>query len=424
MRAQIVGTILTGWLLGSQQTSAGAVWLQLAPLTAAAAPEIPMLVLIHNDAGVPPDILEKARQLASSVFHDAGAGVIWMDAAAFARSLPVQPEERRAFVGSVMQVRIMSRSMRKAMAVRDDSLGMAIPGARFAWIAFDKLRDSAYRAHIDVGDALGYVIAHEIGHSLLPANAHAATGLMRKELDPALVALNRVRFSVEQGARIRSTLEDLQPGSAPDYAFRFFASLFNRDLDAGATLELIRPLPIGVDEKRRVLAQLPAEGELRPTDDEAAKLDGLQPILNYHQRQDVFDIKVIDLPQAVVVLHDRAVLLLSRPALRLLSPPELQALVAHEAGHDYFWAQYVASRDRDDARARQELELRCDAIAVLTLVDLGLDPAALISGLRKLTLFNERLGTRANYQRYPTMDERERFVHAITGLYGRLRGWH
>ena len=48
---------------------------------------------------------------------------------------------------------------------------------------------------------------------------------------------------------------DWQPDSPPDLAFRFFAALSTRDLDTEATLELIRPLPIGVDEKRRVLAQ-------------------------------------------------------------------------------------------------------------------------------------------------------------------------
>lgn len=186
-----------------------AVWLQLAPQAAAGVPEIPMLVLLHNDAGVPPDILERARQLASSVFQDAGVQVIWIDAAAFTRSMPVQPEERRAFAGSIMQVRIMSRPMRKAMAVKDDVLGMAIAEARFAWIAFDKLGDAARQAHTELGDALGYVIAHEIGHLLLPVNSHSATGLMRRDLDPTLIARNRVRFSAEHGARIRSTLEDL-----------------------------------------------------------------------------------------------------------------------------------------------------------------------------------------------------------------------
>lgn len=204
-----------------------------------------------------------------------------------------------------------------------------------------------------------------------------------------------------------------RPGSPADDAFRFFVSLSVRDIHVAAALEAIRPLPIAVDEKRRVLSRLPAEGALNPTRDEAAKLQRIHRILVYHKRDDVFETKVIDLPQAVVALHDRAVLLVSRPALRLLSAAELQALVAHEAGHDYFWAEYIASRERDDARARQELELRCDAIAVLTLLDLGLAPAPLVSALRKLTLFNERLGTNPKRERYPMMDERARFIRAI-----------
>lgn len=186
-----------------------AVWLAPAPQAAARVSDVPMLVFLHNDAGVPPDILERARQLASSVFHDAGAKVMWIDDTAFARSMPVEPEERRAFTASIMQVRVMSGPMRKAMAVQDNALGMAVAQAHFAWIAFDKILDSAHRAHIDVADALGYVIAHEIGHLLLPVNSHSATGLMRKELDPALIELNRVRFSDEQRAQIRSTLENL-----------------------------------------------------------------------------------------------------------------------------------------------------------------------------------------------------------------------
>ena len=186
-----------------------ALWLHFAPQAAATGPDIPMLVWLHNDAGVPPDILEKARQLASSVFQNAGVQVIWIDEAAFTRSMPDQPEQKRAFARSIMQVRIMFRPMRKAMAVRKDALGLAIAEACFAWIAFDKLGDSARQAHIDLGDALGYVIAHEIGHLLLPVNSHSATGLMRNELDPTLIALNRVHFSAEQSARLRSTLEGL-----------------------------------------------------------------------------------------------------------------------------------------------------------------------------------------------------------------------
>ena len=39
-------------------------------------------------------------------------------------------------------------------------------------------------------------------------------------------------------------------------------------------------------------------------------------------------------------------------------------------------------------------ELKCDGIAVLTLLALRLDPARLVDGLRKLTIFNEGFGAR------------------------------
>ena len=204
-----------------------------------------------------------------------------------------------------------------------------------------------------------------------------------------------------------------RPGSPADRAFQFFASFSAPHVDVGGTLEAIRPLPIGVHEKRRVLLALPSEGELRPTDEEAAKLTSLQKVLIYHHRYQVFDLKVVDVPHAAVALYARAVLLFSRPALRLLSAAELQAMVAHEAGHEYFWSEYEAVRRRGDARARQELELRCDGIAVLTLLELGLDPAAVSSATEKLTRFNEQFGANPNDQLYPTMDERAQFVRAL-----------
>jgi hypothetical protein len=207
-----------------------------------------------------------------------------------------------------------------------------------------------------------------------------------------------------------------RPGSPADRAFRFFDALLAGHLDVDTALEAIRPLPIGADEKRRTLLRLRAEGEVRPSRTEAEKLDSLKPILIYHRRHDVFEIKLVDAPQASAVILARAILVLSQAALRLLSTAELQALVAHEAGHDYFWAEYEAVHRGDDPRGRRELEFRCDAIAVLTLLELGLDPTPLISAIRKLTLYNERLGADPKDERYPTMDERERFIRAIAGL--------
>jgi hypothetical protein len=124
-------------------------------------------------------------------------------------------------------------------------------------------------------------------------------------------------------------------------------------------------------------------------------------------------------PQAAVALHGRSVLLVSRPAVRLLSHTELQAVAAHEIGHDYFWGEYEQTRTQHDFRGRRELELKCDGIAVLTLLGLGLDPSALPRAMRKLTAFNASLGAVVNAEQYPDVDDRLRFARALASMRAR-----
>jgi hypothetical protein len=197
-------------------------------------------------------------------------------------------------------------------------------------------------------------------------------------------------------------------------ALRFFEAVPTRN--PGAVLRLLRPPQAGADERTRALAILPETGELQPDRRERAKLATFEEVLAYHDRARVFETKVIDVPQVVVALHQRAVLLISRSALRLLSGAELQAMIAHEIGHDFFWAEFERTLGLSDRRARQELELKCDGVAVLTLVALRLDPARLADGLRKQTRFNEALGANANAADYPQLQERERFITALRDL--------
>lgn len=212
-------------------------------------------------------------------------------------------------------------------------------------------------------------------------------------------------------ASTSTAAEAQSPGTPAVEALRFFGSF--PPGDASEILRTLRPPPATPDERARALAVLPEEGELTPEKNERAKLAALEVVLLYHERQRVFEIKMIDVPQAVVGLHQRAVLLISRPALRFLSASELQALVAHEIGHDYFWKDYENTRERGDRRGRQELELKCDGIAVLTLITLGLDPARLSTGLGKMIQFNERLGATSNADEYPRIGERLRFARTL-----------
>jgi hypothetical protein len=67
---------------------------------------------------------------------------------------------------------------------------------RMAYVAYGSIRafvrnPQSGRARLDVSDMLGYCIAHEIGHLLLPAGSHSPTGIMRarwRENDFTLMA--------------------------------------------------------------------------------------------------------------------------------------------------------------------------------------------------------------------------------------------
>jgi hypothetical protein len=208
-----------------------------------------------------------------------------------------------------------------------------------------------------------------------------------------------------------------QPESVvADRAFAFFIALPAGDV--GSALGSVRPSPVSVAARDAERARLPPDGALQPGRDERARLVTLTEILQYHERTDIV-VTVIDVPQAFVGLHARSILLISRQAMRLVSAVELQALVAHEMGHDYFWSDYQQARERRDLRALREVELKCDGIAALTMVALGLAPTALTSAERKVRRFNERISAVANADAYPSSSERERFIRAVIVLRAR-----
>jgi Zn-dependent protease with chaperone function len=114
-------------------------------------------------------------------------------------------------------------------------------------------------------------------------------------------------------------------------------------------LDACRPTPISAGEKDMVLKSLPPEGEVtKLAESERRKLTDLARVLRFHRRDGVYALKVISVPQAWTGLHGRAVLLISLPALQLLDSQELQALVAHEVGHEYLWKEYAAARKDGD----------------------------------------------------------------------------
>jgi len=101
-----------------------------------------------------------------------------------------------------------------ALSLVDDPniLGMA-PGAanggRLAYVFPTRVETLAKRNRVDAGMLLGVVLAHEVGHILLPARRHAATGVMRPVCDRfqvRKVILGTLAFTPRETAIIQAGL--------------------------------------------------------------------------------------------------------------------------------------------------------------------------------------------------------------------------
>jgi hypothetical protein len=85
------------------------------------------------------------------------------------------------------------------------AFGQASHATRRAYIYYARVLTYAMRSASDPGVVLGLVLAHEIGHVLLPEYSHAPSGLMRAEWNGRVAAIPG--FLPEQAVTIRTMLE-------------------------------------------------------------------------------------------------------------------------------------------------------------------------------------------------------------------------
>ena len=92
-------------------------------------------------------------------------------------------------------------------------VGLTAPGPHFGGadvlLFHDHVQDFATVRHKSAASVLALVIAHEIGHALLPAPAHSSVGIMQAEWDQQTMDQaddHEFRFTTQQGALIRDRL--------------------------------------------------------------------------------------------------------------------------------------------------------------------------------------------------------------------------
>ena len=183
MKTGLKGSLILGVLLTGGSTALGQ--------SAAATPEGTLVFTIHvyNGAAVDHMTLIQAERTATEIFKKAGVESRWVD------SVP-PPEDKRAnsvykgsFPFSHIQLTILPSwtSIRVGLPhdLSNTATGLAPgsgPDRQSVYVFNDRvgiLAKHVADTHADEGQITGHVIAHEIGHLLLNAQTHPATGIMR-----------------------------------------------------------------------------------------------------------------------------------------------------------------------------------------------------------------------------------------------------
>ena len=149
---------VTGWEPAAAQTPAG----------------FAVQVFLQDDGRVPADVLEQAKHAATRVFALSNIDLQWIGHG------PYQP--------CSLIVRIVAKPIGATNRSRF-VVGIA-PGTReargiLAFAFYDRIQLYSAELGLDASQMLGHVMAHELGHLLLPHGAHSITGVMRGAWDGA-----------------------------------------------------------------------------------------------------------------------------------------------------------------------------------------------------------------------------------------------
>lgn len=179
--------------LAAQAAVAITVSVLLTPLTTWAGVAAGRLrIVLVNDDVVPEAIVTRARAEVTRIYAQIGVEIVWAVGSYDGSRVRVvklttwEPDDRR----------------RSATA-----LGVTVTGerSRRAYVIWPRVENVARRSAVGLDAMLAVAIAHEIGHILLPQNAHGKRGSMRETWDAndlRLAAAGLLGFSRESEVTI------------------------------------------------------------------------------------------------------------------------------------------------------------------------------------------------------------------------------
>ena len=171
-----------------------------AQIDAAQVADMAVVIQVTDDAHILPDVLSEAERLAGSVYLAAGVRIVWTDA------IQVAEPAGGFHVDVILRSKDMKAGESQSSSIDGEVLGRTLRPIRRVYVFYDRICEHAMQTGSTVARLLGAVIAHEVGHLLLPDFSHSPTGIMRPHWNGRIVRVPD--FTVDQGNTIRTRLAD------------------------------------------------------------------------------------------------------------------------------------------------------------------------------------------------------------------------
>jgi hypothetical protein len=158
-------------------------------------------VVTVNQARIPRETVKRAEQVATRIFLAAGIRLEWTSSAPDA----VEPYRETA---QQLKIHIVPDSPMKQAGRRLGVAERLVDNSdKRTFVFYNQIVDLARLNGVDIAPILGHVLAHEMGHMLLPYGSHTLQGIMREEWDRAqfeAIAKGILTFTAQHSDLIRA----------------------------------------------------------------------------------------------------------------------------------------------------------------------------------------------------------------------------
>jgi hypothetical protein len=156
-------------------------------------------VRVDDRSGIALPALLAAERHASDIYKQIGVMLVW----AHDREAPSNVRDGDLELTVALLSKSATEKLLRRRRLSKSVLGAAPKRTRNAYIFCDRVARVARQSNV-FETALGRVLAHEIGHHLLPGQGHSADGIMQAKLE--FLSRSTPRFSKSEGESIRRLL--------------------------------------------------------------------------------------------------------------------------------------------------------------------------------------------------------------------------